>query len=79
MCYIDVHKFLRMLIGSEKTPMFAFLLFYIKFTSGVITPAAAKARSAQVLRNSPWAMPLAGSELVRPELTCDESALLCLH
>ena len=63
MCYIDVHKFLRMLIGSEKTPMFAFLLFYIKFTSGVITPAAAKARSAQVLRNSPRAMPLTGYEL----------------
>lgn len=61
MCYIDVHKFLRMLIGSEKTPMFAFLLFYIKFTSGVITPAAAKARSAQVLRNSPRTMPLSSS------------------
>ena len=41
-----------------------------------ITPAAAKARFAQVLRNSPRAMPLSGYELVRPELTCDESALL---
>ena len=36
-----------MLIGSEKTPLFAFLASSIKFTSGVITPAAAKARSAQ--------------------------------
>ena len=44
-----------------------------------ITPAAAKARSSQVLRNSPWAMPLAGYELVRPELTCKESALLRFH
>ena len=42
-----------------------------------ITPAAAKARSAQVLRNSPRAMPLTGYELVRPEITCNESALLC--
>ena len=38
-----------------------------------------KARSAQVLRNSPHAMPLSGYELVRPELTCKESALLCFH
>ena len=30
----------------------------------------------RVLRNSPRAMPLSGYELVRPELTCDESALL---
>ena len=37
---------------------------------------SSKARSAQVLRNSPRAMPLSGYELVRPELTCDESALL---
>ena len=44
-----------------------------------ITPAAAKARSAQVLRNSPRAMPLSGYELVRPEITCNESALLCVH
>ena len=40
------------------------------------TPAAAKARFAQVLRNSPRAMPLSGYELVRPELTCKESVLL---
>ncbi len=44
-----------------------------------ITPAAAKARFAQVLRNSPRAMPLTGYELVRPELTCKERALLCFH
>ncbi len=31
-----------------------------------------KARSAQVLLNSPRAMPLSGYELVRPELTCKE-------
>ena len=37
-----------------------------------------KARSAQVLRNSPRAMPLPGYELI-PELTCKESVLLCLH
>ena len=33
----------------------------------------------RVLRNSPRAMPLSGNELVRPELTCKESALLCFH
>ena len=38
-----------------------------------------KARSAQVLLNPPRAMPLSGYELVRPELTCKESALLCFH
>ena len=31
----------------------------------------------RVLRNSPRAMPLTGYELVRQELTCNESALLC--
>ena len=31
----------------------------------------------RVLRNSPRAMPLSGYELVRPEPTCKESALLC--
>lgn len=36
-----------------------------------------QARSAQVLLNSPRAMQLSGYELVRPELTCDESVLLC--
>ena len=33
----------------------------------------------RVLCNSPRAMPLSGYELVRPELTCKESALLCFH
>ena len=42
MCYIDIRKLLRMLIGSKKTPLFAFLASSIKFTSGVIMPAAAK-------------------------------------
>ncbi len=41
-----------------------------------IHAGSSKARSAQVLRNSPRAMQLSGYELV-PELTCDESALLC--
>ena len=36
-----------------------------------------QARSAQVLRNSPRAMPLPGYELARPEITYKESALLC--
>ena len=44
-----------------------------------ITPATAKAHFAQVLRNSPRAMPLPGYELVRPEITCNENALLCFH
>ena len=38
---------------------------------------SSKARSAQVLRNSPRAMPLSGYEPVRPELTCKENVLLC--
>ena len=33
----------------------------------------------RVLRNSPRAMPQFGYELVRTELTCKESALLCFH
>ena len=40
---------------------------------------SSKARSAQVLRNSPRAMPLSGYELVCPELTYKEGALLCFH
>ena len=40
---------------------------------------SSKARSAQVLRNSPRAMPLPGYELARPEITYKESALLCFH
>ena len=34
--------------------------------------SSGKAHSAQVLLNSPRAMPLSGYELVRPELTCKE-------
>ena len=41
-----------------------------------IHAGSSKARSAQVLRNSPRAMQLSGYELVRPELTCKESVLL---
>ena len=44
-----------------------------------IHAGSSKARSAQVLRNSPRAMPLTGYELVRSEITCNESALLCFH
>ena len=40
---------------------------------------SSKARSAQVLRNSPRAMQLSGHELVRPKLTCKESVLLSFH
>ena len=35
-----------MLIGSKKTPLFAFLASSIKFTSGGITPAAASPLSS---------------------------------
>ena len=44
-CYVDILRFVRMLIGSEKS------------CHGITLPAA-KARFAQVLRNSPQAMPL---------------------
>ena len=43
------------------------------------TPAAAKPALLRVLRNSPLAMPLSGYELIRPEITCKESVLLCFH
>ena len=39
-----------MLIGSKKTLLFAFLASSIKFTSGEITPAAAKPAQLRVLR-----------------------------
>ena len=65
-----------MLIGSKKTPLFAFLASSIKFTSGEITQAAAKPAQLRVLRNSPRAMQLSGYELVRSKQTCDESVLL---
>lgn len=38
---------------------------------------SSKARSAQVLRNSPLAVQLSGYEQVCPELTCKESVHLC--
>ena len=41
-----------------------------------IHAGSSKARSAQVLRNSPRAMQLSGYEPVRPEITCKESVLL---
>ena len=83
-----------MLIGSEITYRDALSILYevhvkgnhadgdkvlLKKSCHEITLPAAKARFAQVLRNSPRAMPLSGYELVRPELTCKESVLLCFH
>ena len=44
-----------------------------------IHAGSSKARSAQVLLNSPRAMPLSGYELVCPELTYKEGAFLCFH
>ena len=56
------------------------LVFYPKTARKVLIDrnhaGSSKARSAQVLRNSPRAMPLSGYEPVRPELTCKESVLL---
>ena len=72
-----------MLIGSEKTPLFAFLASSIKFTSGVITPAAAKADQLRVLRkrnSSGKASSDAGPELAgRESRVAMESpqALMC--
>ncbi len=40
---------------------------------------SSKPAQLRVLRNSPRAMPLPGYELVCPEITCKESALLCFH
>ena len=72
-----------MLIGSEITYGDALPILYevhvignhsdrdmvlLKKSCHEITPAAAKARSAQVLRNSPRAMQLSGYERVRPEM-----------
>ena len=73
--YMGVYRFVRMLIGSEITYGDALSILYevhvkgnhadgdkvlLKKSCHVITPAVAKARSAQVLRNSPLAMPLTG-------------------
>ncbi len=73
--YVDILRFVRMLIGSEITYRDALSILYkvhvignhadrdkvlLKKSCHGITPAVAKARSAQVLRNSPLAMPLSG-------------------
>ena len=74
-CYVDILRFVRMLIGSEITYRDALSILYevhvignhadrdkvlLKKSCHEITPAVAKARSAQVLRNSPRAIPLSG-------------------
>ena len=73
--YVDILRFVWMLIGSEITYRDALSILYevhvignhadrdkilLKKSCHVITPAVAKARSAQVLRNSPLAIPLSG-------------------
>ncbi len=79
-CYMDTYRFVWMLIGSEITYRDALSILYevhvkgnhadrdkvlLKKSCHGITPAVAKARSAQVLRNSPPAMPLTGYPLTR--------------
>ena len=79
-CYVDILRFVWMLIGSEITYGDALSILYevhvkgnhadgdkvlLKKSCHGITPAAAKARFAQVLRNSPRAMPLTGYPLTR--------------
>ena len=74
-CYMGVYRFVRMLIGSEITYGDALSILYevrvivnhadgdkvlLKKSYHEITLPAAKARFAQVLRNSPRAMPLTG-------------------
>ena len=74
-CYMGTYRFVRMLIGSEITYRDALYILHevhvkgnhadgdkvlLKKSCHVITPAVAKARSAQVLRNSSLAMPLSG-------------------
>ena len=73
--YVDILRFVRMLIGSEITYGDDLSILYevhvkgnhadrdkvlLKKSCHVITPAVAKARSAQVLRNSLRAIPLSG-------------------
>ena len=55
-----------MLIGSKKTPLFAFLASSIKFSSGVIRTAAAKAALLRVLRK--WNSSGKASSDAGPEL-----------
>ena len=74
--YVDIMRFVWMLIGSVITYGDALSILYEVHVKGnhadgdkvlqkkschEITPAAAKARSAQVLRNSPRTMPLSSS------------------
>ena len=78
--YVDILRFVRMLIGSEITYGDALSILYevhvkgnhadgdkvlLKESCHEITLPAAKARFAQVLRNSPRAMPLTGYPLTR--------------
>ena len=73
--YVGILRFVRMLIGSEITYRDALSILYevhvkgnhadrdkvlLKKSCHGITPAVAKARSAQALRNSPRAIPLSG-------------------
>ena len=74
-CYADIHRLVWLLIGSEITYGDALSILYevhvkgnhadgdkvlLKKSYHEITLPAAKARFAQVLRNSPQAMPLLG-------------------
>ena len=74
-CYMDILRFVRMLIGSEITYRDALSILYevhvkgnhadrdkvlLKKSCHVITPAVAKASFAQALRNSLRAIPLSG-------------------
>ena len=78
--YVDILRFVWMLIGSEITYGDALSILYevqvkgnhadgdkvlLKKSCHEITLPAAKARSAQVLRNSPRAMPLLSYPLTR--------------
>ena len=78
--YMGTYRFVWMLIGSEITYRDVLSILYVVHVIGNhadrdkvllkkschgITPAVAKARSAQVLRNSPLAMPLTGYPLTR--------------
>ena len=79
-CYMDTYRFVWMLIGSEITYGDALSILYevrvivnhtdrdkvlLKKSCHEITLPAAKARFAQVLRNSPRAMPLFRYPLTR--------------
>ena len=73
--YMDTYRFVWMLIGSEITYRDVLSILYVVHVIGnhadrdkvllkkschVITPAVAKARFAQALRNSPRTIPLSG-------------------